>query len=463
MIFIALVGLFVSLPSRAAILTMGDYLNQVALKHEGLRAARQAEQGALRRTAEGEIPLSPAMFVEGERSLDATPKNFPAAEGQRAERNSVKAGVQKKSSFGTTTKVYYSFSRTDLNGADPNFVRPPSFYQASPVAEVSVDLWRNAFGRETKAGVDVARNRALAQVHAQRLQSRRLLADAEIAYWTLAAARRKERIALESLARAEKLRDWVSDRVRRSLSDKSEGLESDAAARLRALDARSAADDRRQAERAFAALRGGLVTTSDEDLLDLKDEGQNPRRAPHPDDLAVVEYENLALAREAALGVETTRPTVEAYALGALSGRRAASADATSDSFGPTGPKYAVGARVSVPLNVGLLSEVRDGRRREMDAATARKLRKEFESVDDWRDLEMRLVDARARVELTQSIEDAQRARVETERRRQSEGRTTTYFVLQAEQDWAAARRERVNAELGVRVALARMKPYSEE
>jgi outer membrane protein TolC len=98
-----------------------------------------------------------------------------------------------------------------------------------------------------------------------------------------------------------------------------------------------------------------------------------------------------------------------------------------------------------------------------MDDATARKLRKEFESVDDWRDLEMRLVDARARVELTQSIEDAQRARVETERRRQSEGRTTTYFVLQAEQDWAAARRERVNAELGVRVALARMKPYSEE
>lgn len=459
----ALAGLFAVAPAAAGPLALSDYLRQVAQGHDGVKAAGRAEEGALRRAAEGEIPLAPTLFVEGEKSLDASPKNFPAAEGERVERLGGRAGLRKKTDFGATASVYYAFSRNDLNGADPNFVRPPSYYQASPVAEVSVDLWRNAFGRETRAGVESSRNRALARAHAERLSRRRLLADAESAYWTLSAARRKEAIARESLSRAESLRDWVAGQVKRSLADTADGLEAEAVARLRALELRAASDERRASERAFAAMRGGKDAASDEELSALDDDGVSPRRAARPDDLAQAEHESLAAAGDAALGEEGARPSVEAYAAGAFNGRRAGASAAAADSVGPDGPRYAVGARVSVPLDLSLLGGVRDGHRREAAAARARRARKEFESADDWSDLAEKLADARARVALARAIEDVQRERAETERRRHGEGRTTTYLVLQAEQDWAASRRGRVDAELGVRLAAARMKPYAEE
>ncbi len=458
---VAVFALLHIVPAAAAPLPVAEYLSQVAARHDGVKAAVRAEKGARGRAAEGEIPLSPSLFVEGEKSLDASPKNFPAAEGQRVERGWVKAGVAKTMSFGATAKVYYAFSRSDLNGADPAFVRPPSYYQASPTAEMSVDLWRNAFGRETKAGVSASRHLALSRAVGERIARRRILAEAEQAYWSLAAARRVEEIAGQSLARAEKLREWASRRAASSLADRSELLEAEAAARLRALEARQARDARRAAERTFDAQRGGAGSASEE-LLELQDDGATPARASSPDEVAVAAHEAQAAAGAAALGVEATRPKVEAYAAGALSGRRAASGDAVSDSFGPSGPRWAAGARVAVPLDLALLRSTGEGHRAEAEAAGERARRVAYESAANWKDLSDRLEDARRRTALSREIEEAQLARVQAERRRLGEGRTTTFFVLQAEQDWDAARRALVGEELQVRLASARMRPYSE-
>jgi hypothetical protein len=176
---------FIALPVGAETLALDAYLGQVAEKHDGVRAASEVEQGARARALEAAVPLAPNLFFEGERSLDASPKNFTAAEGERVERSLVRAGVSRKTSLGLSAKVFYAFSRNDLNGADPNFVRPPSYYYASPGAELSLDLWRNLFGREVRARVDSTRERALGRSRASRLERRRLLADAEAAYWTL--------------------------------------------------------------------------------------------------------------------------------------------------------------------------------------------------------------------------------------------------------------------------------------
>ena len=447
--------------AAAELLPLPDYLRQVATRHDGAAAARRSEEGARSLLREGEVPLALSFFAEGERSLDAAPKNFPAAEGERAERGAVRAGLQKVTSVGATAKLYYAFSRTDLNGADPAFVRPPSFYQASPVAEVSVDLWRNLFGRETRAAVASARERALTRVHAERFGLRRILSEAESSYWALAAGRRRRDIALESLARAQRLRDWVDGRAKRSLADRSELLEAESVVRLRDLEARAAEDELNAARRLFDFLRGGS-SSGPEELSALDDSGEIPVRAASPDDVSAAEHESLAVVNESVLGAERTRPKVEAYAAGSLNGRRGAAYDGVLDSLGPDGPRYALGARVSVPLSLGLLRDVREGHGNLSEAARARGRRAEFEGQAAWRDLSARLVDARARVGLARAIEEAQRERAETERRRHAEGRTTTFFVLQAEQDLAGARQARVEAELQVRLALARLRPYTE-
>lgn len=457
----ALLALILCAPAAAAPLSLEDYLRQVSEGHGGARAALTGEAAARGRSREAEVPLSLSLFVDAQRSLDAAPKNFPAAEGERAERGAVSAGLQKTTRFGATGRVYYSFMRTDLIGANPLFVQPPSFYQASPVAEVSVDLWRNLWGRETRGALASARNRALARASYERLSLKGLLARAEGAYWTLAAARRKEALARESLARAERLRDWVSERVRRSLADRSEGLEAEAVVRLRALEAKAASDGRRAAERAFSSLRGGAEAA--EELEPVEGAAAESRPASKPLAVVAAEHERAAAEGEAAAGVERTRPKVEAFAAGSLNGRDGRSAPAVSDSFGPDGPRYTLGARLAVPLDLPLLRGVRVADRLEADAARLRLARAEFDAAQDWRDLSSELADARERAELARAIETAQKDRAEAERGRQKEGRTTTYFVLQAEEDWAAAQRGRVDAELAVRLASARMRPLAED
>ncbi|MBI3563573.1 MAG: hypothetical protein HY079_00080, partial [Elusimicrobia bacterium] len=75
-------------------------MDQVAARHDGVKAAAAAERGARQRSEEGQVVLSPTAFVEGVKSLDASPKNFPAAEGRRVEYGAVKAGLSKVTDFG---------------------------------------------------------------------------------------------------------------------------------------------------------------------------------------------------------------------------------------------------------------------------------------------------------------------------------------------------------------------------
>jgi len=85
--------------------------------------------------------------------------------------------------------------------------------------------------------------------------------------------------------------------------------------------------------------------------------------------VAAAEHEAGAAAADGAAGVEGARPRVEVYVAGALTGRRAGSRDAVSDSFSPDGPRWTAGARVSVPLDLSVLRAARAGHRAEAAAA----------------------------------------------------------------------------------------------
>lgn len=457
-----LTALTLAVPAAAEVLTLGSYLAEVESRHSGAAAARDSEQGAAAYGDEARLLFAPNLFVEAESTRDSSPRMLPAIEGERSEYRFARAGLAQETPIGLTGRLYSALARTDLIGASPAFLPKPSFYTAGPAVELGLDLWRNLGGRESRAILASGRERSLAAAHAARFELKGILAAAESAYWTLAAARQSLAIARESQARAERLRSWTEDRVGRSLADKSDLLGAEAAVRLRELEAREAEEAVRAAARAFGAFREGPAG-EERELETLIDDGALPRRAATPDDLAAAEHGGLADAAGSRAAAERSRPKLELYGAGSLNGRREGASQAVSDGFGTGGTRWTLGVRFAAPLDFSRVRGARRGRLAEERSAESLRRRAAFESADGWRALEERLEDARRKAEFTRSIEEAQRRRAAEERKRHEQGRTTAFFAVQAEQDWAAARRALVGAHLAVRLALAQMTPFSEK
>ena len=80
-----------------------------------------------------------------------------------------------------------------------------------------------------------------------------------------------------------------------------------------------------------------------------------------------------------------------------------------------------------------------------------------------WSDLVARLSDAKTRLGLAFTIETAQKQKLEYEKQRLKEGRTTTYQVLLFEQDYSQAEYAKAKAAAQVLDFSARLKLYGNE
>src|SRR5690606_21685012 len=99
------------------------------------------------------------------------------------------------------------------------------------------------------------------------------------------------------------------------------------------------------------------------------------------------------------------------------------------------------------PLDVGSSGRARRGY--ELAAAASERLvnRRRFELERAWKDLNQTFADARARLQIAARMEEAQKKKLDHERVRHRRGRTTTYQVIQFEQEYADAQLRRVQAQ----------------
>lgn len=98
-----------------------------------------------------------------------------------------------------------------------------------------------------------------------------------------------------------------------------------------------------------------------------------------------------------------------------------------------------IGVRFTTPLDFGSLADYRDSYQREKVASEMRMKRKTFEVEREWEILTERFDNFKQRLLLTQKLEKVQERKLHAEKRRYNQGRTTTFQVLQFEQDYANA------------------------
>lgn len=446
-------------------LDLEGFLTQVRRGNQGFQSAEQGSQGARQRLREGELVFAPSLFANAQLADDRSPKTAPAFQGVQTLFNSYNVGIQKAWDFGLSSKLAYTATYTEIRGTTGALLPQPIFHDARPTLDLSFPLLRNGLGAEFRAQSELQLAQAEAARASESFRARGILAQAETSYWRLAAAREIVRVQRETLDRAQKMVEWNQRRVRLHLADESDLKQAEALLKLRRIELQAATDEERMAGRAFNGSRGIDSDTVEEAIQPLEPtRGSWPampkREGPREDTVALVAQAQ-ASEQAARSGLERNRPNLEVYTSLSLNGRRVDLPGAVSDSFKTNQSANAVGLRLVMPLDLGIVSDNRAGYRQEALGADLRASRARFEEETSWQDLAKRYDETRLRLDLLGDLEAAQKSKFLYERDRHSRGKSTVFLVLQFEQDYNAAQVGRLRAEAELLGILANLKVWS--
>ena len=454
-------------PAEAGpVLSLGQFLDQVKGRHDGVRASQNASAGARERSREGELLTTWTGIGSAQYISDSTPSSSLSIGSTQATAFSL--GVSKLTDFGLTAKATYSLTNSNLSNvpaALAGFVGATSTYTGRFQVDFTQALWRNWGGAETRASQKAIQSAALLTSYSEAFKIKAALAEAESTYWRLALARETVAVTRETLARSEKIRDWNKQRAELNLADRSDYIQAEAAVNLRQLELESALDEERAAAHAFNTLRGIDSSEVREFIqpVDFTLEGSTrvPERGEMREDVMAAREQSRLADANASAGQEKNKPSLNAFVSAASAGKDASLGTSVSNSLSASTAYLAAGLSLTAPLDFGLLGDTRGGYRREQLAAEQNYSRKLFEQDRTWTDLVAQLIEGRHRLDLAKKIESVQKTKLELERDRHRRGRTTTYQVLLFEQDYATAQLSRIRAEAQLLSILAQMKTFS--
>lgn len=412
-----------------------------------LRSQAQTERGAAADLDAERGAFDPVLSASVDRSWSRSQTHGSPA--TRSDQSTVSAGIGIAQSLPTGTRYEVAADHARSRTTTPAAAGNPSH-----VADVSVSITQpllEGAGR-VAANSGVASAEAAAEA-ARRTTERRgeiTVAEVDAAYWTLAEAEEAERIARESLERAETL-------LERNLALLREGLIAD----VELLTAQNGVATRRESLISAILSRARAA----EDLLFLVDGEEAPSRrlmprtstlpstaAPPPDvagleDGAVRSRSDLAAARAdlRAAGIRrdaadnATLPDLDLTAsagTGGRAGRFGTAWDGTSDNDEPT---WSLGASLTFPLG-----NRADRARAEGAAATLERQRLAVAALENdvrrsVRNAHREVLLGLARLEAAGEARRLAMARLGAEEKRLEFGLGDTLRVLEAEQDAAAA------------------------
>lgn len=427
----------------AQAISLDSYLNEVKTKNGGVRGAEISYGAKALRLDEGGLFFKPSFFLNGEYYDDKRPTNAPAFQGSQTLRHTLRGGITQNLRTGTRATLSYNFYKTQINGANAGLLPNRKFTDVAPMIEISQSLWRNFLGSEFEAQ-EVAMNAQVeAQKYTDQFSYKQLLMQAENAYWRLYFAQKSLRVQKESLDRAQRLKEWNQERVKSNLTDESELLQADANLQNREMEYQDTFTELDTALRDFNSIREGegdisLEGATDKDRNYILNAGL-PNKGKMREDVLARLASNKAAVANAELGRQRNRPNLELYGQYSINGRDKDYSDAWDQSMTATRPFSIVGVRFTTPLDVWSLSDYKKSYAQEVVASEMSYKRKVYEVEREWEILVDRFSNLKKRLKLSQKLERVQEQKLTTEKKRYRQGRTTTFQVLQFEQDFANA------------------------
>jgi outer membrane protein TolC len=445
-------------------LPLRDYLNQVQVDNDNYVASSRRTKALELRGDEWKLFARPNLIAGAEDYKDKRLTNNPQFQGSQTNMKTYYLGLHQTTNFGLDATLTYKYIQTNIIGAGSNFIPQPNFVVATPILELNQSLWKNFAGRQTEA----KREGQAAAVRAERLSEEfnliKMTSDAEVVYWRLVLARKLVVASKGNLERAERISSWFTKRSRMELTDRSDSLQGQAVLASRKIEMQAALDEERAAARAFNLMRGSTEEVVTEKLDELKYDQivklEPPDVTSTRKDLQAAQQSAIADRAKAKEAEENAKPDVSAYANLSLNGRAPSGSTSMDQSFSNKYPMTVIGVRLNVPLSLGIASDTRQGYRLQAETSEVIVQRKTYELSRNLLELTRLFEAAKKRLALAVELESAQQSKVNFERDRRGRGRSTTYQVIQFEQDYAAAQVTRINLESEILNIYAQLKTF---
>jgi outer membrane protein TolC len=345
------------------------------------------------------------------------------------------------------TNVTYPSIFTSLGPAGASFLN--SYYQVSPVISLSMPLIKNFGGSQTAAGVHKVQYQLEAAEKGAAFGREQLLHDSKVAYWNLALAQESVRIRRDTLERSRKIWEWTKKRVKRNLAETPDGLEAESSVRLAELDLQMALEKEKTARLDFNRYRNKKGADVPEELETLENsldriKADMPETLNNRLDLAAAQdtvNQQKAAYDEANANVY---PDITVNASYRGNGVDPNFSPANQTAFSFNYPTWNVGAQFNLPLDVFTSATVAEGYKRNYDSALLSLKDKQLEVGQEWAQLKTQLQDVNRRLDMTAEIEEIQKHKADEEKKRLEYGRTTEFQLLSFENDYNAARLNRL-------------------
>jgi outer membrane protein TolC len=458
--------LFFSLAPQAfaQALPLHAYLQQVQVDNDAFVVSVKRTQALELRGDEWKLFSRPNLIAGAEDYKDQRLTNNPKFQGAQTNLKSYFLGLHQTTNFGLDATLTYKYIQTNIIGADPAFIPQPNFVLASPILELNQSLWKNFLGRQ----VNAKREGQAAAARAERLNEEfnqiKMTADAESVYWRLVLARKLVVSTKGNLDRAERINSWFSKRSQMQLSDRSDSLQGNAILASRRIEMQAALNEERAASRAFNLMRGSSEEVVKEQLDELKYEQivnlEAPKVVGQRKDLQAAEQAAIADRAKAKDAEENAKPDISAYASLSLNGRDPSGSNSIDQSFSNKYPMNIIGIKLNVPLSLGIASDTRQGYRIQAQTSELIVKRRTYELERNHLELTRLFEDGKKQLALFIDLEKAQKQKVDLERERRGRGRSTTYQVIQFEQDYASAQVNRINLESNILNLYAQLKTF---
>lgn len=446
-------------------LTLEEYLAEVHEKNGNFKGLKKSTEAKELRKDEATLFFKPSFFLTGEYADDQRPTLAPAFQGTQTLRHTLRAGLNQNFRTGTKAAISYNYYQTKINGTTGGLVQNPKFFDVAPMLEVSQSLWRNFLGKEFEASEQVQLSQLEAQRYMELFNYKQLNIAAEGAYWRLYFAQTTLKVQEESLQRTRRLRDYNKNKLSSNLIDESDLLQSESNLQSREIEYQDTISDINAAQREFNSLRQGdgevhLEGTKGRNSSYILEATLPTKMKMREDVKAALAMTKLAKANSQ-LGVERNRPTLDLYGSYAINGRDKYYSNASEQAFEATRPSSIIGVRFTTPLDFGSMNDYKKAYAQEANAAEMTYQRKIYEVDREYEILRQRFEDFKKRLKLAMKLIEVQDKKFKTEQRRYQQGRTTTFQVVEFEQDLANTELIRLRYERELILVYIQLKLYS--
>ena len=441
---VLLLLVFVAFAGKAYGNTLSEqqYLDLVAENNSELKAVQANIDTVKGKLAEIERTYSYFLSAGATYSDDQSGRAFAIDSLTMNRVSNLNSDVSLNKQFETGTQVSLG-----LQGSygDYNSKASPSYEvtDIAPFVRLEQSLLKEWNGGITKASISMARANAKSVLYLLEYQKQGILLNAKLAYWNLSYARTVIDFRRSSLDRTKKIMDWNQRRYNLDLAEQSDMLQSQAAYKSRELNLKLAYESEVKFSRDFNRLINVVdpkVNYQVENFITVGSLGNFSnsknleKKGIRADVLSAME--DVVIAMQAQFVSEKSMGSDLVFTgQFALSGVNKDFPKASSDLAEMNKPSYSVGLRYTLPLDFSLRKTINAGYKSAQIAAERSVENSKLQEESDWLQLVDNWNNAKSRFSLAVEIRDIQQKRNEEDQRLLQKGRSTTYYVLQSEQD----------------------------